>query len=714
MKKLLLSMVVFLFGIGLAQSQNINSYSVTKGAHPEITERTCATGTLPVEFEAWLSEKIQEMKSDPNRESSIVYNIPVVVHIIHNGTAVGTGDNLSNSQIQTQIDVLNKDFRKLNTDWSNTPSAFQAATADCEINFCMAQVDPMGNTMSEAGVNRIDRNSKGWTAPPYSSSYVDGTIKPNSIWNPNNYMNMWVMNLSGGLLGYATFPAGSTLPGLSSPFGTLTSDGVVIYNRAFGTIGTLLSAYNKGRTATHEIGHWLGLRHIWGDANCGNDYCTDTPTQQSSNFSCPTFPKVTCGNGPNGEMFMNFMDYVPDACMVMFTNDQKTRVQTVMANSPFRVNLAQSTACNASSGAPVANFSANVTNITVGGSVNFTDLSTNSPTSWSWSFPGGTPSSSPAQNPVGIIYNTAGVYNVSLTASNASGSNLHTKNGYIIVTSTGGGGCDSMSNYLSTHTPTSLLSNNGGYVAGTNGYQDIGKADKFSNSVPTNQLIGAIMYFAAASGGANTFEIKAWNNSGTGGSPGTAIGAPATMSHATAAAAVAGGMPSIISFPAPITVTSDFYLGIQFGNASGDTIALFTNADGETSPATAWELWGPTPSGWYAYDDANSWGLGMAHRMYAIMCPPVGIPEVYSNSSISLYPNPATTTISAVLGNQFDRSEVSARIMDVSGKVVFDSKMNSNIKGFYQIDVRELSNGIYFLEFYGNDFRVSDKFTIKR
>jgi hypothetical protein len=159
-------------------------------------------------------------------------------------------------------------------------------------------------------------------------------------WDPTRYLNIWVCNLGDGLLGYATFPADLQ----SDP----TNDGVVILYKAFGNIGVLHPDYNLGRTATHEVGHWLNLRHIWGDANCGDDFVDDTPTQQTSNVGCPTFPHVTCSNGPNGDMFMNYMDYVNDACMGMFTQGQKNRLTATLNGS--RILMLSSQGCGLNTG----------------------------------------------------------------------------------------------------------------------------------------------------------------------------------------------------------------------------------------------------------------------------------------------------------------------------------------------------------------------------
>jgi hypothetical protein len=326
----------------------------------ERPQRTCGTGVLPQQFETWV-QSLQASNAAArggaggggNTES--IFNIPVIVHIVHNNETVNTinatsGGNLNAAQVVDQINILNRDYKGLNSDTSLIPAVFKPYLGKFQVNFCLAVVNPTGGVMAEPGIDRVNRVTKGWTAPPYTQNYIDATIKPNSIWDVNKYFNIWVMNLGGGLLGYSTFPnpGGTGILGLPAPYGTATTDGVVILNTAFGSIGTAanFTPYNKGRTTTHEAGHWMGLRHIWGDATCGNDYCNDTPTQSTSNFGCPTFPSVTCGNGPNGDMFMNYMDYVDDACMFMFTKDQKYRAQLILAGAPIRSSIITSTVCN--------------------------------------------------------------------------------------------------------------------------------------------------------------------------------------------------------------------------------------------------------------------------------------------------------------------------------------------------------------------------------
>lgn len=340
---------------------------------PYIPNRGCSSGILPQQFETWVQSITPQSGRLGGGQTQSIYNIPVVVHVIHNNEALNsisstTGGNLNAAQIQDQINILNKDFNGMNADTSLIPSAFKPFQGKFQINFCLAVVNPTGGIMAEPGIDRINRSSSpyNFSAPPYSMTYIDATIKPATIWNTSKYMNMWVCGISGGILGYATFPNPGTsgLSGLSAPYGSTTTDGLVMLNTAFGSVGTASAGapYNKGRTATHEIGHWLGLRHIWGDnGQCGaTDYCNDTPPQKGGtaspagcNYGCPTYPfqantcTITGQSNTNGDMFMNFMDYTNDACMYMFTNDQKTRAQLIMTNSPMRLGLLTSTVCNA-------------------------------------------------------------------------------------------------------------------------------------------------------------------------------------------------------------------------------------------------------------------------------------------------------------------------------------------------------------------------------
>jgi hypothetical protein len=259
-----------------------------------------------------------------NERIGTIYNIPVVVHVVYNTTT----QNISDAQIQSQIAVLNKDFRRLNTDAAYTPSAFTSIAADAEISFCLATKDPNGNATT--GITRTYTSTTSFID---NDAVKSSTTGGKNAWPAGSYLNLWVCNLGGGLLGYAQFPGGPAF-----------TDGVVIGYQYFGTTGTVAAPYNKGRTATHEVGHWLNLRHIWGDASCATDYVSDTPTQSTSNYGCPSYPHPTCSN--SSDMFMNYMDYTDDACMNVFSLGQKTRMRALFATGGARASLLTSTGCS--------------------------------------------------------------------------------------------------------------------------------------------------------------------------------------------------------------------------------------------------------------------------------------------------------------------------------------------------------------------------------
>ena len=269
------------------------------------------------------------IKNNYNNENSIV-TIPVVVHVVWNTTQ----ENISDQQIFSQIDVLNADFRRTNIDAIMTPTVWTSIAADTEIEFCLATLDPNGTFTSGITRTQTSQTSFSIQADAMKSTSTGG-IDP---WDQDNYLNIWVCDLSGGILGYATPPSSFNNP----------DDGVVIGYNYFGTLGTVQAPYNKGRTCTHEVGHWLNLDHLWGSGgNCGNDNVNDTPTQEEENYNCPAFPHNanSCGtSNSSGDMFMNYMDYTNDGCMNFFTLGQKARM--IAAINQYRINLLNNNLCN--------------------------------------------------------------------------------------------------------------------------------------------------------------------------------------------------------------------------------------------------------------------------------------------------------------------------------------------------------------------------------
>lgn len=264
------------------------------------------------------------VNSTANPQRSTI-TIPVVVHVVYRLAS----ENISDAQIQSQINILNEDFRKLNPDFNNTPAAFQNVAADCDIQFVLAKRTPNGD--SSTGITRTQTTV---TAFNMSNQVKYTATGGKDAWPASQYLNIWVCRLSNGLLGYAQFPGGAA-----------ATDGVVCSFRAFGNTGAALPPFNKGRTATHEIAHWLNVYHIWGDdaGSCnGTDLVGDTPNQGAEHYGCPSFPSLSCNNGPDGAMFMNFMDYSDDACMSMFTQGQKSRMDALFIPGGARAALLNS------------------------------------------------------------------------------------------------------------------------------------------------------------------------------------------------------------------------------------------------------------------------------------------------------------------------------------------------------------------------------------
>jgi hypothetical protein len=272
--------------------------------------------------------------------------IPVVVHVVWN-----TEDqNLSDAQVQSQIDVLNQDFKAANADISEVPAPFQPLIGNPNIEFFLATQAPDGSATN--GITRTRTSSPSFTD--------DDGIKFNSsgghdAWPADTYLNLWtaprLTSPFGDLLGYAQFPGGAA-----------ATDGVVILHSAFGTTGTAAPPFHLGRTATHEIGHWLDCFHIWGDdddACTGSDQVADTPNQGGPNFGEPPFPTISCNNGPNGDLFVNYMDYVDDTAMVMFTQGQVARMQATLAGPRSGICAGQVSGTTTPASGPVVAWGAN-------------------------------------------------------------------------------------------------------------------------------------------------------------------------------------------------------------------------------------------------------------------------------------------------------------------------------------------------------------------
>ncbi len=343
--------------------------------------------------------------------------IPVVFHVVYRTGA----ENISDEQVLSQLVVLNEDFRRLNADTLNTPEHFRSLAADTRIEFCLAIADPNGEPTS--GITRTQTSRDSFS---YFSDFIKFPEQGGVAgWDPTLYLNIWIGNLGTTSIGYASAPG-------TSP----ARDGVVLHFRTVGTTPHNNStwAYNQGRTGTHEVGHWLGLKHIWGNGITCNDSddIDDTPNQLQQTQDCPSGIELSCDNGPYGNMWQNYMDYTDDACMNIFTKGQAAYMQGVLQS--VRGELFSSTACSGELRARFRLAQKQDTLLAPGDQVQFVGgFSGFRPTQWKWEFEGGTPATSTQQNPI-VQYSRPGKYRATLTVSNEHSSHTYTQEEVVKVT----------------------------------------------------------------------------------------------------------------------------------------------------------------------------------------------------------------------------------------------------------------------------------------
>ncbi|WP_348812341.1 zinc metalloprotease [Flavobacterium maritimum] len=314
MKKILLS-AAFVLMLFSCQNEETGSANLEANA---VTKRSCASqDVLEAQMKADPTLAIRMNEIEAFTQKSILsgrlvngkIEIPVIVNVLYKTAA----ENISDAQIQSQIDVLNQDFNATNSDFNSVPSLFSGVATNVGITFVLEKINRKSTTKTSWGTRDAMKKTK------------QGGLDPTS---PTTKLNMWACTIGGGILGYAQFPGGSS-----------ATDGVVIDSKYFGLSGTASYPYNLGRTATHEVGHWMNLRHIWGDANCGSDLVSDTPTHDSANYGVPVFPHYSTCTGTPVEMTMNYMDYTDDRGMYMFSNGQKSRIDAIFVSGGARAGF---------------------------------------------------------------------------------------------------------------------------------------------------------------------------------------------------------------------------------------------------------------------------------------------------------------------------------------------------------------------------------------
>jgi len=734
------------------------------GQTPE-TKSKCGTQAPPQQWEEWFSKAVKQYVENlqNGKTQMVTHEIPVIVHIIHFGEAVGTFPNIDTNQVKSQIAALNADFAGTGLNVGNVPNAFANLVTNTGIKFCMATKNPQGGTLTERGIQRVDAQANTWVNPNTPTVdikyYIETFAKPSTMWDPIRYLNIWISDrpASETMDGYATYPGGTTLNGVpSGEIGTINNDGIWIYTKAFGTVGTIVAPTDKGRTLTHEVGHWLGVRHTWGDGNCYTDYCNDTPWSKMENTGCPTHPAYVdrCGAGQSsfGEMTMNFMDGTDDNCKYMFTPNQNIRMQTALSQCNFRNALGTHNLCVPNTAAPspaVAGFNLNTTPCIGTPFTPFNTSSGNPPPTYIWS---STPplifSPAPSVANPAVYVNTPGNYTITLIATNSLVSSTFTMAVNSITTCPFTSTCmDTLSKIKNTDT-LSLYSapNNSlvigcqtgfaGFLTGTNCYKDKEFAQFFSpasyTGVPSPQVNSAIVLFDSVgtknSSGNPSVQItcRVYGGNVSAG-PGAQIGSRAETFATILATPKTNtlnyaGDPNYVTptkiipyrydFASPVIINnnSGFYVAVEAPYFSpNDSIRIFSTKKANVSlDSNAWFL--QYSNNWRTFRSFRNAKIQLGIIPIITCSPLVGIEEnenIFS-SNVNLMPNPSNGLFNLVFTLP-DAQDVNLKITNAVGQEITKGNWNNISTGVYQIDLRNEADGVYFIELNNGKNKVVKK-----
>ncbi len=606
-------------------------------------------------------EEIEKQVNDYIRNHSngggrAVITIPTVFHIVYNSSV--PAQNISDAQVQSQMTVLNNDFRALNSDAGLLAgTVFAGMAADCEINFCLATQDPNG--VATTGITRKSSTVTSWGTNDNVKKSSAGGVDP---WNRNNYLNIWVCNIGGGILGYAQFPGGSA-----------ATDGVVCDYRYTGTIGTATAPFDKGRTATHEVGHWLNLRHIWGDATCGNDLVSDTPVHNTSNGGCPSYPHLSTCTGTPIEMTMNYMDYTNDVCMYMFSPGQKTRIRAIVDAGGARATLASSPGCNASGGGGgggtcAAPTSLGVSSVTTS-TISMTWLAVTGATSYVLEYKLPTAS-------------TWSIINTTITAAIASGLQSNTTYNFRVKTICG----NTASTYSNTVNVATAATGGGG--GGGGGCADVYESNNSRTAAKTIALNTNISAVISSTSDKDWFKF---NNT-------------STMKNVKV---------DLTNLPADYDMRlyrSTTQVAISELDGTTPELCIYNT----TSTATTYYV--------QVYGFNGAFNASSCYNLFATISGSQfrtengqDIVELETvTNDFAIFPNPASDEITILLPFGGD-SEGNLYISDIMGKVI----LNQNIQGAkgqnqIMIDVGSINNGLYLVTFKTGDDVYTQKLVIAK
>ncbi len=775
-KKILVLTTALVLSIGSLFSQNNTS--------APNSQKKSGTPPAPQQWDDWFNAEVAKFKEKnlAGKTQFANFNIPVIFHILHTGAAVGTPPNIPATRVWAQVNILNEVYGGIGAN-PNAITQYSSFVANPGISFCLATKDPTNIPLAEPGIDRVDigalLSANTATIPTDAQllSFIEYTVKPAIIWDPTQYLNIFVAELSTSVsvMGGATYPASTTLQGLGA-IGTGSTDGVWVSTETVGfstvTPGPYTANYDQGKNLAHEIGHWLGLKNIWGDANCGSDYCFDTPPAFGPNTNCPsTYPwhMNSCGPAlsPGGEMAMNIMDYTFDACRYMFTNEQVIRMHTAMSQCPFRWLLGTTGLCTNTvtypAGGAYASFSLTAPFPCFGQAFTPVNTSTGSPTpTYTWVL---TPNTATVLQGYGVAMpsfnlSSQGSYTLTLIASNtiATTSQTYTfttyncpKGSLCIDTLQKIKKTDTLSVY-SANSSTSVIgcgTVSPGFLTGTNCYQDKEFAQYFAGTtysdVPVPQLSSVYVLFNRAGTKSNTglsnVSCNIWGGSYAGGPTSLLIQNPTSLSNITATtvgtwSTLASPTSSVpwcgtstytfasnavyvykFSFNPPYTLpTTGFHAGIEMPwTTSQDSAQIFSNtllnapiSDSSASVRTF-------NNNWYKLYSLRGKNVQLAIIPEITCKAQVGI-EVYTNelqANVTLMPNPNNGVFS-ILTTFGKEQNLTFKIYNYLGQVMGTNKESNVTNRVFDIDMSNQSNGVYFVEISNGTQKAVKKVVINK
>ena len=669
-----------------------------------------------------------------------VVTIPVVFHVVYSSAS----QNISDSQCQAQLNQLNLDYARLNSDASNTPSVWQGISANTNVQFCLAQRTPAG--LASTGIERRSTTTTSFSTNDNVKRYANGGL---DAWSSSSYLNIWSCNLSGGVLGYAQFPGG-----------TASTDGVVLLYSSIGSMAQPGTAtpYHLGRTATHEVGHWLNLYHIWGDdgtACTGSDNCSDTPNQAGENYGVPTYPLTDgCSASSPGVMFMNYMDYTDDNAMNMFTAGQSTRMNALFGTGGSRAALLSSLGCQAPSGnacnTPAGTATSNITT----SSATLSWTASTGAVSYNVSYKLSSATSYTTVNTTSTSYSLAGLtastsydWQVQTVCSTGSSANSSTLTFSTSATTSCGTPSGLSAGSITTTGATLAWT----AVSGATSYNVQYKLSSAASFTTTTSTTNSKVLTGLSSSSAYVFQVQAVCASGT--SSYSSTGSFTTLTPTTGCSDVyepnsssttASVIPTNTDITAMIGTSTDndyykftttspnTYIKILLTNLPGDyDIRLYNSsltqlAISQNGGTTSETIIRNTVSAGTYYIKVYGYGGAFSTTICYNLRVNVGSTSFRSSDGLSteivtpslndfnLFPNPAQNMVNVAFNSPTNES-INVRIFDMVGKTILSNEIGVTTgDNKFSFDLSNLTKGIYFVEMNTSTERIVKKLILDK